>query len=88
MAPNDIRVDITSDTLTIRGEKKQEKEEKDRHYYRLERSYGNFQRILTLPEDVDRENISASFKNGILQVHIPRKSVSEAKTRQIEIQSS
>ncbi|MGM0394681.1 MAG: Hsp20/alpha crystallin family protein [Thermodesulfobacteriota bacterium] len=83
----DIRVDITSDTLTIQGEKKQINEEKDRHYYRLERSYGSFQRILSLPEDADRENITASFKNGILQVHIPRKSLPAPDVRQIEIQS-
>lgn len=84
----DLHVDIANDTLTIRGEKKQEREEKDRHYYRLERSYGSFQRILSLPEDADREHISASFKNGILDVKIPRKPLPEKEVRQIEIQSS
>lgn len=83
----DVTVDVAGDTLTIRGEKKQEKEEKNRHYYRLERSYGNFQRILTLPEDADRENITASFKNGILHVHIPRKSLPSADVTQIDINS-
>jgi HSP20 family protein len=84
----DLRVDISNDTLTIHGEKKQHKEEKDRHYYRLERSYGSFQRILSLPEDADQDNVSASFKNGILQVRIPRKSLPAPEVKQIEIQSS
>ncbi len=84
----DVHVDIANDTLTIRGEKKQEKEEKDRHYYRLERSYGNFQRILSLPEDADRDNVTASFKNGILQVKIPRKPLPASDVRKIDIQSS
>lgn len=84
----DVHVDIANDTLTIRGEKKQEKEEKDRHYYRLERSYGNFQRILSLPEDADRDHVTASFKNGILRVNIPRKPLPAPDVRKIEIQSS
>jgi HSP20 family protein len=83
----DIRVDIANDTLTIKGEKKQHKEEKDRHYYRLERSYGNFQRILSLPEDADQDKVSASFKNGILQIRIPRKSLPAPQVKQIEIQA-
>jgi HSP20 family protein len=84
----DVHVDIANDILTIRGEKKQEKEEKDRHYYRLERSYGNFQRILSLPEDADRDNVTASFKNGILRVKIPRKPLPAPDVRKIDIQSS
>jgi HSP20 family protein len=83
----DVRIDIANDTLTIQGEKKQRKEEKDKHYYRLERSYGHFQRILSLPEDADQDNVSARFKNGILQVKIPRKSLPAPEVRQIEIQS-
>ncbi len=83
----DVRIDIANDTLTIQGEKKQHKEEKDKHYYSLERSYGHFQRVLSLPEDADQDNVSARFKNGILQVKIPRKSLPAPEVRQIEIQS-
>lgn len=83
----DVRIDIVNDTLTIQGEKKQQKEKKDKHYYRLERSYGHFERILSLPEDADQDNVSASFKNGILQVHVPRKALPSPEVRQIDIQS-
>jgi HSP20 family protein len=84
----DLRVDIANDTLTIQGEKKQRKEEKERHYYRLERSYGSFQRILSLPEDADQDNVTASFKKGILQVQIPRKSLPAPEVKQVDIQSN
>lgn len=85
---NDVKVEIANDTLTIRGEKKQEKEEKDRNYYRMERSYGSFQRVLSLPEDADQEGVSATFKNGVLTVTMPRKAAPQAHVRQIEIQSA
>jgi HSP20 family protein len=82
----DVKVEMVNDTLTIRGEKKQEKEEKDKNYYRMERSYGSFQRVLSLPEDADQEGVSATFKNGVLTVTMPRKAAPAAHVRQIEIQ--
>lgn len=82
----DVKVEIANDTLTIRGEKKQEKEEKDKNYYRVERSYGSFQRVLSLPEDADQEGVSATFKNGVLTVTMPRKATPQANVRRIEIQ--
>lgn len=85
---NDFQVEIANDTLIIRGEKKQEKEEKDKNYYRMERSYGSFQRVLSLPEDADQEGVSANFKNGVLKVSMPRKAAPQAHVRQIEIQSA
>jgi HSP20 family protein len=84
----DVKVEIANDTLTIRGEKKQEKEEKDKDYYRMERSYGSFQRVLSLPEDADQEGVSATFKNGVLTVTMPRKAASQANVRRIEIQNA
>jgi HSP20 family protein len=81
----DIRLEIDNDTLTISGEKKQASEEKNRQYYRLERSYGSFQRMLSLPRDADRENINARFKKGVLTVTIPRKSIPESQVKQIQI---
>ncbi len=81
-----VRVEISNDTLTIRGEKEQEKEEKDRNYYRMERSYGSFQRVLSLPEDADQEGVLATFKNGVLKVTMPRKAAPQAYVRQIDIQ--
>ena len=82
----DVKVEIANDTLTIRGEKKQEKEENHKNYYRMERSYGSFQRVLSLPEDADQEGVSATFKNGVLTVTMPRKAAPQANVRRIEIQ--
>ena len=84
----DVKVEIANDTLTIRGEKKQETEEKDKNYYRMERSYGSFQRVLSLPEDADQEGVAATFKNGVLTVSMPRKAAPQAHVKQIEIQSA
>lgn len=84
----DVKIEIANDTLTIRGEKKQEIEEKDKNYYRMERSYGSFQRVLSLPEDADQEGIKATFKNGVLTVNMPRKSVPQPDVRRIQIQSA
>lgn len=64
---------LDGDTLLIKGEKKQEREEKARDYYRMERSYGSFQRVLALPADADANAVKARFKNGVLTVKVPRK---------------
>jgi HSP20 family protein len=82
---NDVSVDVSGNTMTIRGEKKQEKEEKEKDYYRIERRYGAFQRILSLPEDVDQNGIKANFKNGVLSVTMPRKVLPASEVKQIEI---
>lgn len=85
----DVKLELDRDgTLTIRGEKKQEREEKDRDYYRVERSYGSFQRVLSLPEDADQDNINASFKNGVLTVTVQRKALPKSEARQIGINTS
>ncbi len=82
----DIAIELGTDgTLVIRGEKKQEHEEKGRNRYRVERSYGAFQRVLALPQDSDRDNISANFKNGVLIVNVSRKAASQSETRRIDI---
>jgi len=82
----DVKVEIANDTLTIRGEKKQETEEKDKNYYRMERSYGSFQRVLSLPEDVDQKGVAATFKNGVLTITMPREVAPQAHVKQIQIQ--
>jgi HSP20 family protein len=68
----DIHLDLEGDTLIIRGDKQQSDEQKSENYHRIERSYGSFQRVLTLPEDADPESIKARFKNGVLTVEINR----------------
>jgi len=82
----DVQLELTEDTLVIKGEKKQEKEEKEKNYYRMERSYGSFQRVLSLPEDADQEGVGATYKNGILKITIPRKAGPPKESRQISIQ--
>lgn len=84
----DVRIEIADNTLTIQGEKKQEDEEKGKNYYRMERSYGSFQRVLSLPEDVDQENITATFKKGVLTVSMPRKALPKTDVKQIEVKTS
>ena len=81
----DIKLEISNNTLTVSGEKKQEKEEKKKNYYRTECSYGSFQRVLSLPEDADQENIKARFKNGVLTMTLPRKSLPQSAIKQIAI---
>jgi HSP20 family protein len=81
----DVKLELVNDTLTIRGEKKQEKEEKDKNYYRMERSYGSFRRVLSLPDDADQEGIKAKFKNGVLKVTMRRKALPNSNVKRIEV---
>ncbi len=83
----DVRLEIVNDTLTIQGEKKQENEEKGKNYYRMERSYGSFQRMLSLPEDADQNEVTATFKKGVLTVTMLRKALPKADVKQIEVKS-
>jgi len=83
MSEKDIDVNILGNTLTIKGEKKKEEEKKEHSYYRLERSYGSFQRSITLPTVVDSAKCKASFKNGVLEIEMPKKE--EAKPKQIKV---
>ena len=83
----DVHLELDGDTLRIKGEKKQEKEEKEKDFYRVERSYGSFQRVLSLPEDADHSGIGAQFSKGVLTVNIPRKSTPRAEAKRIPIKS-
>ena len=69
----DINIDIKENTLTISGERSIKKEVKEEDYYKVETSFGKFQRMFTLPDNVDVENISASSKDGVLEIVIPKK---------------
>jgi HSP20 family protein len=84
----DVKLEVVNDTLTISGEKKQEKKEEDKNYYRMERSYGSFQRVLSLPEDADQDDVKATFKKGVLTVTLPRKEIPKANVKQIEVKSA
>jgi len=83
VSKEDVKITLESNTLTIRGDKKQEKEEKGKNYHRVERSYGSFQRSFALPSTVKAEKIDASYKDGILEITLPK--AEEAKPKQIEV---
>ena len=83
MAKENIEVNLTDHTLTIKGEKKKEEEIKEENYFRAERAYGSFLRTLELPADVHADKVKASFKNGILEVRLPK--TEEAKTKEVKV---
>lgn len=83
MDPKDIDISLSDGLLTIKGEKKQEKEEKEENYHFIERSYGAFSRSVRLPKDVQSDKISASYKNGVLKVTLPKSE--EAKKKEVKI---
>lgn len=81
--PKDIDISLTGDVLTIKGEKRQEKEEKEQNYHRVERSYGVFARSVRLPQEVQSDKIEANYKKGILKITLPKSE--EAKKKEIKI---
>lgn len=83
VAKEDVTISLESNILTIRGERKQEKEVKNKSLHRVERTYGSFQRSFTLPTTVKSDKIDALFKDGVLQVTLPKSE--EAKPKQIEV---
>ncbi len=79
----DVKVTVHNGVLTIQGERKQEKEESGKKYHRVERHYGIFTRSFTLPDNVDETKVKASFKDGMLNLQIPKSE--EAKPKAIEV---
>ena len=86
MDAKDINISITGEVLTIKGEKKSEREEKEENYHLVERNYGSFSRSLTLPAAVDVDKIEAKYDKGVLTVTCPKKE--EVKPKPIEIKSA
>jgi len=83
MTKDEIDVSVRNDTLMIKGEKKQEKETKEKDFVRTERFYGSFNRAIRLPAAVDAAKVNASYKNGVLELVLPKKE--ESKPKQITI---
>jgi len=81
--PKDIDISLDKDILTIKGEKKQETEEKEENYHFIERTYGALARSIRLPREVQSDKINASYKNGVLRVTLPKSE--EAKKKEIRI---
>ena len=79
----DIDVRVENNTLTVHGERRIEKEEKEENYRRVERQYGSFTRTFTLPQTVDTEHVSANYDKGVLKITLPKKA--EAKPKQIKV---
>ena len=80
---NHIEVNISDSELTLKGEKKKEEKIDEENYYRCERSYGAFLRSVELPTSVQADKVKASFKNGILEIRLPK--TEEAKTKEIKV---
>jgi len=83
MDPKDIDISLSNGVLTIKGEKKKEREEKEEDYHLIERSYGAFHRSIQLPKEVQSDKIEVSYKNGVLKVTLPKSE--EAKKKEIKI---
>ena len=85
MKKEDVRLTLENEVLTISGERKFEKEEKGKKYHRVERAYGSFVRSFSISEDADGSNVTANFKDGLLQVHLPKSVKAKQKTVEIKI---
>ena len=85
MKKEEVKIEVTHDELTIEGERKVEKEEKEEALYRTERTYGKFFRRIEIPEYVKAENAVATFKNGVLEIEMPAIPVPEVKKRTLAI---
>jgi HSP20 family protein len=82
----DVDVRLENNTLTIRGERKFEKEEKEENFHRIERRYGSFARSFVLPNTIDTENVNASYDSGVLKIELSKRA--EAKPKQIRVNIS
>ena len=79
----DVKVTVEQGVLTITGERKFEKEEKDKKYHRIERSYGSFVRSFSVPDNADAAKVTAEFRDGVLTVHLAK--TEQARPRQVEV---
>jgi len=84
--PKDVDISLTGEVLTIKGEKKDEKEEKDENYHLMERSYGSFSRSVSLPVEVDQDKVKASYKNGVLKIILPKTEKTKSKAIKVSIE--
>lgn len=83
--PRDVELNIEGDTLTIKGERKFEHEDKKDNYVRVERAYGTFMRTFTIPEYVDKDKISAEYEKGMLNITLPKKPESQPKKIKVSV---
>lgn len=81
----DVKVTVENGVVTIRGERKFEKEEKNKKFHRVERSYGSFQRSFSLPEDADPEKVAAEYKEGLLHVRLGKSETTKPKSIEVKV---
>jgi HSP20 family protein len=81
----DVKVAVENGVLSISGQRKYEKEEKNRKYHRIERAYGSFVRNFTIPDDADPSRVSAEFKDGVLKVHLAKNESAKPKTIEVKV---
>jgi len=86
--PKEVNISITGNRLTIKGEKKSEKEEKGEHFHRIERSYGQFSRSFRLPCEVQEDKIEAQFKNGVLNLILPKAECAKRNSVKIDVEAT
>jgi len=86
MKKEDVRVTVEDGILCVSGERKSEKEDQKRKFHRVERSYGNFRRSFTLPEDTNSSKVTADFRDGVLKVHLPTMAIAKSKAVQVKVQ--
>jgi len=82
---DDISVKVSENTLMIKGERKLEKGLREENYHMIERNHGRFQRAFTLPVEVDQENVSATFQDGVLEIVLPKSPESRSKTIEVKV---
>lgn len=87
MDEKDVDVTVTEDSLVMKGEKRQEKEEKGKNTYVSERSYGAFQRVFALPAGVDRNKVAADFRKGVLTITLPKTQEAQKQQKKVEIKA-
>ena len=85
MKKDEINVSVENGVLSVSGERKTEKEEKNKKFHRIERSYGRFERTFMVPEDADGAKVKAEFKDGVLQVHLPKNPVAKPKAIEVKV---
>jgi HSP20 family protein len=82
---DDVRVSVDGNVLRISGDRKQEKEDQNKRFHRVERSYGSFMRTFTLPDNVDDSKVQAEFKDGMLNVRLPKSEKAKPKSVQVKV---
>ncbi len=88
MDSKDVQINVADGYVTIKGEKKQEQKEEKEGYFRQERSYGSFQRVVALPDNANLDKAEAVAKNGVLTINIPKKAGAQSKERKLEIKQA